>query len=328
MTDRIPNLPPEIKPVTASNRPLWSVMIPTYNCISFLKATIESVLQQDPGPELMQIEVIDDFSTDGDVEALVREVGKGRVSFYRQPQNRGSLRNFETCLNRAKGYYIHLLHGDDMVSPGFYNEIKALFEANEEVGAAFVKNSYINENGYETGIERQIQEKPGIINNWLEIIATRQRLQPPAIVVKREVYEKLGGFFAVHYGEDWEMYTRIAAQYPVAYSPKYLAKYRVHQNNITSRSYLAGQHIKDLKKVMQIIETYVPPEKRKSIRKNSLKIKSVWFARHANAVYLKNPKAGLMHARNALALDFNLLSFGFSALVFLKYISRWRRPRG
>ena len=328
MTDRIPNSPPFIKPVSEPNRPLWSVMIPTYNCITFLKSALESVLQQDPGPEKMQIEVIDDYSTDGDVEAVVREVGKGRVGFYRQPHNRGSLRNFETCLNRAKGQWIHLLHGDDKVSHGFYNEIQALFDTHPEAGAAFVKNSYINERGYETGMEREVQEAPGIINNWLEIIATRQRLQPPAIVVKRDVYEKLGGFFAVHYGEDWEMYTRIAAHYPVAYSPKYLAQYRVHQNNITSRSYLAGQHIKDLKRVMQIIEGYLPPEKRKRIKKNSLKIKSVWFARHAHAVYLKNPKAGLMHARNALNLDLNLLSFGFSFLVFLKYLTRWRRTGG
>jgi len=31
------------------------------------------------------------------------------------------------------------------------------------------------------------------------------------MVVKREVYEKLGGFYGVEYGEDWEMWVRIAA---------------------------------------------------------------------------------------------------------------------
>jgi hypothetical protein len=46
-------------------------------------------------------------------------------------------------------------------------------------------------------------------------------LQPPAIVVKH-YYETLGGFFAVHFGEDWEMWTRIASKFPT-YSPKYLA---------------------------------------------------------------------------------------------------------
>ena len=299
MQSRIPETPPQIIPVTIADPPLWSVMIPTYNCLNYLKETLESVLMQDQGSGLMQIEVVDDCSTDGDVEALVQQVGKGRVQFYRQPQNKGSLRNFETCLNRSKGKLVHLLHGDDKVKNGFYREIESLFTKYPQAGAALVKNAYINESGYETSLERQVLNEPGIIPNWLETIATSQRLQPPAIVVKREVYEKLGGFFGVHYGEDWEMYTRIAAHYPVAYSPSYLAQYRVHQNNITSQSFLKGQHIKDLKKVIQIIQGYLPPEKRKKVWQKSLKTKSAWFARHANAIYAKNPDAGLLHAKNA-----------------------------
>lgn len=325
MNDRIPGAPPEIKPVTDSNRPIWSVMIPAYNCIHFLKFSIESVLQQDPGEALMQIEVVDDCSTDGDVGALVQEIGQGRVLYYRQPHNRGSLRNFETCLNRAKGHWVHLLHGDDMVKEGFYTEIERLFKHFPQAGAAFVKNAYINERGYETGLERQLMEEPGILPNWLETIATRQRLQPPAIVVKREVYEKLGGFFAVHYGEDWEMYTRIAARYPVAYSPKYLAQYRVHTNNITSNAYLKGQHINDLKTVANIIQNYLPENKRAWAKNTALRTKSIWFSRHAHAVYLKNPKAALAHAKNALRLQINPLSVAFTVLVYLKYYTRWGR---
>ena len=52
---------PEIPPLPdGESRPRWSVMIPTYNCAALLRQTLESVLAQDPGPEVMQIEVIDD----------------------------------------------------------------------------------------------------------------------------------------------------------------------------------------------------------------------------------------------------------------------------
>ena len=58
-------------------RPLWSVIIPTYNCAEFLKQTLQSVLVQDPGEEVMEIIVIDDHSTKDDPEAVVKEFGQG-----------------------------------------------------------------------------------------------------------------------------------------------------------------------------------------------------------------------------------------------------------
>ncbi|HET7896220.1 MAG TPA: glycosyltransferase family 2 protein, partial [Flavisolibacter sp.] len=113
---RIPLSPPQILPRPSdAYRPLFSVMIPVYNCSAYLEETIASVLAQDMGEALMQIEVVDDASTDVDVQALVQQIGGGRVQYYRQAENVGSLRNFETCLNRARGIYVHLLHGDDRV---------------------------------------------------------------------------------------------------------------------------------------------------------------------------------------------------------------------
>ncbi|HEV2736566.1 MAG TPA: glycosyltransferase, partial [Longimicrobiaceae bacterium] len=94
----------EIPPVPAGEpRPLWSVMVPTYDCAAYLRRALESVLAQDPGPGAMQIEVVDDRSTRDDPEAVVREVGGGRVAFYRQARNVGHVGNFETCLLRSRG---------------------------------------------------------------------------------------------------------------------------------------------------------------------------------------------------------------------------------
>ena len=39
------------------HRQLWSVMIPRFHCARFLHQTLESVLSQEPGPDVMQIEV-------------------------------------------------------------------------------------------------------------------------------------------------------------------------------------------------------------------------------------------------------------------------------
>ena len=330
MTERIPEHPPVIKTVPEHvKRPLWSVMIPSYNCSQYLIKNILSVLEQDPGEENMQIEVVDDFSTDTDVEALVKKIGKGRVGFYRQPENVGSLRNFETCLNRSTGHYVHLLHGDDQVKKGFYKEIERVFKAFPEAGAAFTGFTFIDEDNQPLYDNKELLEAPGLLKNWLLDIARSSFIQPPAMVVKRSVYEKLGGFFAVHYGEDWEMWVRIAAHYPVAHSPKKLALYREHQNNITSRSFLSGQSMTDIMKVVDIIQNYLPPEEKAQIKQYSKKHLSHYFAYTADKIYhvYGKPDLALMQSKRAMGMDFNSITLLYWLKMHFKIMIGYKMPR-
>ena len=241
-------------------RPVWSVMIPTYNCANYLRETLASVLAQDPGPEIMQIEVVDDRSTKDDPEAVVEELGKGRVSFYRQPQNQGYINNFNTCLQRSRGHFIHLLHGDDGVREGFYSQMQQAFQISPEIGAAFCRHIVMDENGHWQWFSALEQNQTSILNNWLEKIAVINRLQPPSMVVKREVYETLGGFDSriSCCAEDWEMWVRIAADYKVWYEVEPLALYRVHSKSLTGRCACSGQNVKDLRKIIEIIQSYLP----------------------------------------------------------------------
>lgn len=327
ITDRIPQSPPLIAPVQENNvRPLWSVMIPTYNCSSYLKETLEAVLAQDTGVTNMQIEVIDDCSADNDVATLVKQMGEGRIDFYRQIQNVGSLRNFETCINRSRGSLIHILHGDDQVAPGFYNEIEKLFNQNPSIGAAFTGISVIDEKGQVLYHNNLIQSHPGIINGWLLTIAKAQHLRTCAIVVRRNVYEQLGGFFAVHYGEDWEMFVRIAASFPVAYSPQNLALYRLHENNISSRFLASGQNIKDIKTVIDIIQQYLPADKRKEIKEVASKNFSIYFALNAQAIYKQHQNAALVlkQAYAALRLHVNKTTISTLLKLYIKILIRYK----
>lgn len=303
MYERTPKSPPQIARLNLSpDHPQWSVMIPSYNCSVYLRKTLASVLAATP--ETAQIEVIDDCSTDADVGALVAELGKGRVGFYRQAQNVGSLRNFETCINRAKGKYVHILHGDDLVKPGFYEEIDSLFEKYPEAGAAFTGCSDIDDDDNWLWDSKKIQDQPGLIDNWLLTIAEGQLLQTPCKVVKRHVYEELGAFFGVHYGEDWEMWTRIAANYPVAYSPKKLAYYRVHASNITGNSLKTGQNVKDISAVINTIQAYLPPRKRREIRRTARRNYSLYVGILSDRIYHEqnDPKAALIQVIHAFRL--------------------------
>ncbi|MEH1827681.1 MAG: glycosyltransferase [Nostoc sp.] len=241
-------------------RPLWSVMIPTFNCANYLRQTLASVLAQDPGTEVMQIEVIDDGSTQDDPATVVEELGQSRVGFYRQKANVGYIRNFATCLQRSRGKLIHLLHGDDYVRDGFYRKLQHAFEQKPEIGAAFCRSLYIDEQGHWQSISPLELPESGILSNWLEQIAAGQRLTTPSIVVRRDVYEKLGGFnpcFSCA-GEDWEMWVRIAAHYPVWFEVEPLAAYRVKRSgSLTGNSAATGELVRDMRIATEIIESYL-----------------------------------------------------------------------
>jgi len=324
---RIPQSPPQILPVPEGiQRPLWSVMIPAYNCSVYLPQAIESVLKQDLGPELMQIEVVDDFSTDADVEELVERVGKGRVAYYRQPENVGSLRNFETCINHSKGIYVHLLHGDDAVEENFYGIIEGLFKDYPLAGAAFTNFSYIDGNGARVPMSNnQLLEEPGIIDDFLFKIAKRQLIQPPAIVVKREVYEKLGGFFAAHFGEDWEMWSRIASKYPVAYSPLRMACYRVSNiHSISQQSFLSGQNIRDIIRVIDIIQDYLPESRKKEVKDFALAYYAIYCIKVANSLLKSNRKAAFIQAKGAFKMHKNMRTFYWVVRFYLMHLIRYK----
>ena len=68
----------------------------------------------------MQIEVVDDCSNKDDPEAVVKSLGRGRVEFHRKSKNAGPIANFNTCIERSRGRYVHILHGDDTVEDGYY----------------------------------------------------------------------------------------------------------------------------------------------------------------------------------------------------------------
>lgn len=294
---RIPDSPPVIAPVAQDvQRPLWSVMIPVYNCSDYLLKTLKCVLSQDPGREAMQIEVIDDGSTDADVDAMVKDVGHGRISYYRQNENVGSLRNFQTCLERSRGHLVHILHGDDVIREGFYAHIEKLFHENPSIGAGFCRYAYIDAKGKFLFHQDPEMDREGILPDWLERLCERQRIQYVAMVVKRDVYEKLGGFYGVEYGEDWEMWVRIAANYSMGYVPEVLAEYRRHDASISGKSFLTGKNMTDLECVMKRITQHLPVPHRAKILQASRKFYAHYALRVANALWKK-----LKHKRGASA---------------------------
>lgn len=310
-------------------RPLWSVMIPTYNCAKYLRETLASVLAQDPGSEVMQIEVVDDCSTKDNPAAVVEELGGGRVGFYQQPENVGHTRNFETCLKRAQGKLIHLLHGDDCVRNGFYRKIQQAFEKNPEIAAAFCRHIHMDEHGHWQYISPLEQFESGVLNNWLEKIAVQQRIQTPSIVVRRDVYEKMGNFDSrLSWCEDWEMWVRMATEYPIWYEVEPLALYRIHSNSSSGYRTQTGENVQDLRRAINIMKEYLPNQYT-DISKLALKSYALYalndagqFISNGNTTAAINQIKEAAICCSSLKVFRNILNLSIK-LIYLKTINRF-----
>ncbi|CAN5248678.1 hypothetical protein BH24GEM2_BH24GEM2_01730 [soil metagenome] len=261
-------------------------MIPTYNCAGYLRDTLQSVLAQDPGPSRMQIEVVDDHSTQDDPLGVVNEIGRGRVLFYQQPRNVGNVANFNTCIGRSAGRLLHILHGDDWVRPGFYSTMEQPFLDHPEIGAAFCRYVIADDAGTQQRFSALEQPHRGIIPDWLARIARGQRLQTPSMVVRRSVYEALGGFDArISYVEDWEMWVRIAANYPVWYETEPLAVYRVRASSLSGGLLRTGENIARLRMAIEINRQYLPPALADTISTEALESCALAALRRANRLH-------------------------------------------
>ena len=299
------NIPPVLKNV---KRPLWSVLIPTYNCANYLKQTLSSVLMQDFGKEQMEIIVVDDHSTKDNPEAVVEAFGKGRVQFIQQTENVGKVKNYETGLSASKGIYIHQLHGDDMVKPGFYKTMQDLFVKNPLAGAAFCRSIYIDEKSRWTGMTGMIQETEGIVPDMAEKLYTGQYIQTPSMVVKREVYEEIGAFDRrLNCMEDWEMWTRIANSYPIATSQEVLSLYRSHNDNATNISFTNGSALQTHQLVCNIIDGYINTDiKKKLARKRAEKQAAFWLLSFTKMKKELDFKQKIQFGSYVMSKDFSL----------------------
>ena len=128
---------------------LVSIITPTYNCLAFLKATIQSVLDQTFSDWELLIQ--DDCSTDG-TECYVRELAQhdSRIKYERNSTSLGAALTRNNAIRRASGKYIAFLDSDDLWLP---TKLERQVGYMKEYNYAFTYTNYaeINETGIPLG---------------------------------------------------------------------------------------------------------------------------------------------------------------------------------
>lgn len=204
---------------------LVSVFIPAYNAEKTIRQTIESVLGQTyPHYQLI---VLNDASTDATATALEPFADHPKITVVHNPENLGVTRNWNLGVSLSKGNLIARLDADDSYTPDYLAQVVAVFEEFPQTDMVFTGANLIADKLTVELPYRQSWVKPG--RTFLPDLLWRCPVRASSVCVKRSCYQQLGGVLEdmpdIH--EDWEMWTRIAANGQVGYIARPLVNYRV-----------------------------------------------------------------------------------------------------
>jgi glycosyltransferase involved in cell wall biosynthesis len=217
--------------------PQVSVCIPTYNGAKYLGEAITSILQQTLTD--FELIIVDDGSTDA-TEAIVKSFTDSRLRYFKNPVRLGLVGNWNRCVELATEPYFCLFHQDDIMLPTNLAEKVDVLAQNSAVGLVYSDVMIIDAAGqvtakgwfYKTESETDFIKKG--LNFFETLILGDNLICCPAVVARRECYQRLGGFDPqLPFTADWEMWLRIALFYDVAYLVSPLLQYRWHSGSET-----------------------------------------------------------------------------------------------
>jgi len=201
--------------------PEVSVIVPLYNKAAYIDRCLDAILGQSfTGFELI---VVNDGSTDGGEKAVERRAD-ARVRLVSQANaGPGAARNHGARL--AKGALLAFLDGDDSWHPDYLRESVERMRMLPPDVASLTWGMNIYPRGESTARRWQEQGIPEGIFRAASgctgvIIAMLANMLPSSTVIRRDVFDELGGYYAKYrcvYSEDAWLYLKLLLRYPAAF---------------------------------------------------------------------------------------------------------------
>ena len=265
--------------------PKVSICIPVYNGEKTIKDTILSIINQ----TYKNIEIIisDNKSTDNTV-SVVNEFKDSRISFYKNDSNIGLARNWNKCLEKCTGKYIHFICADDTLSPECIEEKVKIMESDKDVVMVINTMNMYNEEK-KIVMKRKIYNKDTVIDGHKFAKKSLYRGNiyggPSNVLFRKDTLEKSGIFPTnTYYTTDWEFTLRLSPLGKIVYLEKALTHYIISRTNTTSKTSLRvsleddAQMIKNLENYKYLKITFLD----KMIHNIAIRIRN-----YARIIYMK-----------------------------------------
>ncbi|OAI44768.1 hypothetical protein AYO44_13595, partial [Planctomycetaceae bacterium SCGC AG-212-F19] len=241
------------------NRPLVSVITPTFNRSAFLAETIDSVLEQDY-PNLEYI-VLDDGSTDGTSELLEQYAGRLRWTTH---ANIGETRTVNKGLTMARGEFVTIVNSDDLLLPGMVGTCVDFLTAHPDVLMAYPDWLRIDE------WSRVIAHNPALDCCYEEMVRIWGCIPGPGAMLRRRALELEPGRNPTYrFVGDFEYWLRLGLHGSMKRIPLALATHRSHNDSAqVSQTAAVAQEIVAL--ALDYFENWELPSRIRDLRAESL----------------------------------------------------------
>ena len=182
--------------------PTVSLITVVLNGGAAFKRAVHSVFAQSYRP--IDYVVIDGGSTDGSLDVIRQH--EASLAYWVSEPDRGISDAFNKGIAAAKGDYIGLLNADDWLSP---DQIEEAVRALEESGAGFAFGDLLYHAPDGTALHK-IQGDRDYTNRIKSLMPA---LNHPTMLVRRSVFETIGGFderYKVAMDYDWALRAHLA----------------------------------------------------------------------------------------------------------------------
>ena len=186
-----------------------SVIIPSWNRADRLAAALDSVYAQSLTPH--EIILVDDGSTDDTRELLARHYPNVRYIFQ---QNGGVSQARNTGITAASGDWIALLDSDDRWEPRKLEQQQAAIRATPDCKLCHSDEIWIRNGKRVNPMKKHAKHGGWIFHHCLPLCV----ISPSAVMIHRDIFTEIGLFDeSLPACEDYDLWLRICAVYPVLY---------------------------------------------------------------------------------------------------------------
>jgi glycosyltransferase involved in cell wall biosynthesis len=204
--------------------------MPAYQAERWIGATLESILGQTAAPH--EVVVVDDGSTDATAE-VARSFG-APVRVVQQP-NGGVSAAYNRAFRECTGSHVAMCPADDLWEPSKLELQREVLAAHPEVDVAFGGARYF-------GLEERDFAGPreaGILDprSFFREMYRSDLVPAPTAVIRRELFDRLGGFREDLDGEDYEFWMRALKHGAVFFNDRrLLVRLRQHGGNLSAQA--------------------------------------------------------------------------------------------